>query len=199
MDLVKAQAFGNDFLLMTAADAASSPDLPALARRVCNRHRGIGADGLMVVTQTDGGAATRLLNADGSRSEISGNGIRCVAAWVARLANLGPGGQVRLDTEAGIRIVDILAVDGVRYTCRAGMGAPEALREETLDVGGTGVRVVVLRVGNPQCVVLGPPDHLTIERLHTVGAGLAVHPFFTEGTNVELATVEQPDRVRILI
>jgi diaminopimelate epimerase len=199
MHFVKAQAYGNDFLLLAASEVTPEADLPEIARRVCDRHLGIGADGLMLVTETPDGARTRLLNADGSRSEISGNGIRCVAAWLAHSRQLGAGGHVDIETEAGLRGVDVLGVDGVRYTCRAAMGHPDAPREVSLDVAGQTVTVVVLRVGNPQCVVLGPAGHLTRERLHTVAAGLAVHPFFPEGTNVELATVEQPDRVRILI
>lgn len=199
MQFVKAHAYGNDFLLLPAGDALQSKDLPALARRACHRHHGIGADGLMVVDETRDGARTRLLNADGSRSEISGNGIRCVAAWLAHTRGLSEGGHVVLDTEAGPKRVDILAVNGVTYTCRAAMGHPEELREVRIDVAGESVAAVVLRVGNPQCVVLGPAAHVTEDRLHSIAAGLAVHPFFPEGTNVELATVEAPNRIRILI
>jgi diaminopimelate epimerase len=199
MQFVKAHAYGNDFLLCAATDAARSPDLPALARRACDRHRGIGADGLMIVGETPAGARTRLLNADGSRSEMSGNGLRCVAAWLAQTRGLAEGGHVDIDTEAGSKGVDVLAVAGLRYTCRAAMGHPEDLREVEIKVGDAPVTAVVLRVGNPQCVVLGPATHVTMERLHSVAASLAVHPFFPEGTNVELATVEQPDRIRILI
>jgi diaminopimelate epimerase len=76
------------------------------------------------------------------------------------------------------------------------MGQPEAVRQETIAVGAVPVEVVTLRVGNPQCVVLGD---VTVERLHGLAASLAVHPHFPAGTNVELAAVESPDRVRILI
>ena len=199
MELVKAHAYGNDFLLVSAAAAAETTDLPALARRVCDRHRGIGADGLMVVEETAGGARTRLLNADGSHSEISGNGTRCVAAWLARARQLSAGGHVEIETEAGVKRVDILSIDGTRYTCRAEMGQPEGVRQVSITAASEDVTAVVLRVGNPQCVVLGDAAHLTTQRLHTVAAALAVHPFFPEGTNVELATVEAPGRVRILI
>lgn len=199
MEFIKAHAYGNDFLLLSSVDAARSPDIAALARKVCHRHRGIGADGLMIVDETAEGARTRLLNADGSRSEISGNGIRCVAAWLAHTRGLDEGAHLVIETEAGPRRIDILKVEGVTLTCRASMGQPEALREETLEVDGQPVKAAVLRVGNPQCVVLGPASHLTQERLHTVAAGLAVHPFFPEGTNVELAAVDAVDRVRILI
>lgn len=199
MELVKAHAYGNDFLLASADAIARPTDVPALARRVCDRHRGIGADGLMVVEETAGGARTRLLNADGSHSEISGNGTRCVAAWLARVRQLPAGGHVGIETEAGVKRVDILSVEGTRYTCRAQMGQPGDLREVALSAAGEDVTAVVLRVGNPQCVVLGGADQVTTQRLHSVAAALAVHPFFPEGTNVELATVEAPGRVRILI
>jgi diaminopimelate epimerase len=76
------------------------------------------------------------------------------------------------------------------------MGTPTDLREERLEVAGRVVTAIVMRVGNPQCVVLGPA---TDERLRSIAAGLAVHPYFPAGTNVELASVEEPDRVRILI
>ncbi len=199
MELVKAHAYGNDFLLLPSESTEPSGDMASLARRVCDRHAGIGADGLMIVVQTEGGARTRLLNADGSRSEISGNGIRCVAAWLARTRGLAAGAQVVLDTEAGLRTIDVLSVDGTRYFCRAEMGQPEGLRQVPIEVAGQTVTAVVLRVGNPQCVVIGPPEGLTTNRLHTIGAGLAVHPFFPEGTNVELATVVEPGRVKVLI
>jgi diaminopimelate epimerase len=76
------------------------------------------------------------------------------------------------------------------------MGQPEQIAQRTLDVCGQQVDVVTLRVGNPQCVVLG---EVTEERLHTLAATLAVHPAFPAGSNVELATLDAPDRVRILI
>jgi diaminopimelate epimerase len=76
------------------------------------------------------------------------------------------------------------------------MGPPDELRQASFDVAGQRVEAIVMRVGNPQCVVLGP---LSNERLHTIAAGLAVHPAFPEGTNVELANVERPDLVRVLI
>ncbi|MBM3750597.1 MAG: diaminopimelate epimerase [Acidimicrobiia bacterium] len=197
--VVKAHAYGNDFLLAAMGDVAAVADLPALARTLCARHTGIGADGLMLVSPTPRGAATRLLNADGSRSEISGNGIRCVVAWLARHRNLGAGTTVVIDTEAGERPVEIFSRVGARILCRAAMGPARDVREETLDVAGVPVRCVVLNMGNPQCVVLGDAASVSVPRLHSVGAALAIHPRFPEGTNVELATVEAPYRVRILI
>ena len=76
------------------------------------------------------------------------------------------------------------------------MGQPEHVRQQTIDVDGEKVVAVTLRVGNPQCVVLG---EVTEARLHLLAAKLAVHPEFPDGSNVELAAVEAPGRVRILI
>jgi len=196
LTLVKAHAYGNDFLMVDASGLPAGVDVSGLARRCCERHRGVGADGLMVLADQPGGATMRLWNADGSRSELSGNGVRCVAAWLARRDHLEPGAVIVVDTEAGVKTLTLVGQDGPRDVFRASMGQPAALRQVTLDVDGDAVPVVTLRVGNPQCVVLGP---VTRERLHGLAAKLAVHPFFPEGTNVELATVEAPDLVRILI
>lgn len=200
MRLVKAQAYGNDFLLADAAAVAGTADLPALARRACDRHRGIGADGLVVVEATETGARTSLFNQDGSVAEVSGNGVRCVAVWLAHQRGLRAGAALTVMTAAGPKALTLLEADlarpTLRYRFRAAMGQPEHLRQQDFEVGGARVSAVVLRVGNPQCVVLGP---LTQARLEAIGGGLAVHPGFPEGTNVELALVEAPDRVRILI
>ena len=194
--LIKAHAYGNDFLIVAANDVAAIDDLPDLARRACDRHRGVGADGLMLVADTPGGARMRLFNADGSRSELSGNGVRCIGAWLASARGLGPGDRVTIETEAGPKALTLLERVHGRSEFRAAMGVPEQIRQVDLDVDGQIVAAVVLRVGNPQCVVLGP---VTAERLTTLAAKLAVHPYFPDGTNVELAEVERPDLVRILI
>lgn len=194
--LIKAHALGNDFLLLDRTAVNLPQDLTGFARRVCDRHRGIGADGLMIYEPRDNGAASRLLNADGSPSEVSGNGVRCLAAWLAEARSLADGEQLVVVTGAGPKTLTLLSTEGHRRVFRASMGPPAELRQVELEISGTPVTAVVLRVGNPQCVVLGA---VTEERLRTVAAPLAVHPFFPEGTNVELAAVEAPDRVRILI
>ena len=195
MKLVKAHAFGNDFLLVQAAETQSIRDLPAAARAICDRHRGIGADGLIVYDDEGGRTSMRLLNADGSRSEISGNGVRCLAAWLAR-TDAASGSTIDIETEAGSKRLELRGRTNGRLTFRAAMGQPEQVTCVRIAVGPTSVDAVTLRVGNPQCVVLGEVNE---HRLHTIASALAVHPHFPEGTNVELASVEAPDRVRILI
>jgi diaminopimelate epimerase len=194
--IVKGHAYGNDFLMIASADAPGGNDRAAFARAVCDRHRGIGADGLMIFDPTERGAVMRLLNADGSPSEISGNGVRCLAAWLARTRGLEAGAVVTVGTGAGDKPLELLDVRNGRYTFRAAMGQPEQIAREVIDVDGQGIDAITLRVGNPQCVVLG---EVTETRLHAIASRLAVHPRFPAGTNVELASVEAPDRVRILI
>ena len=197
MRVIKGHAYGNDFLLAEAAQVPEGADRAALARRMCDRYRGIGADGLILyehVRDAAPRASMRLLNADGSRSEVSGNGVRCLAVLLASTAPTAR--EVIVDTEAGEKRLSLLAREGSRYTFRASMGAPTELRRQTLDVLGSPLEVVTLRVGNPQCVVLGPA---TENRLHTIAKALATHPAFPEGTNVELASVERAGLVRILI
>jgi len=195
MNLVKAQAYGNDFLLVEERQLTGR-NQPALARAVCDRHRGLGADGLLVFTSDSAGArraSMRLFNADGSRSEISGNGLRCLAAW---LVYTGGGAHLVIDTDAGPKELDLLDREESRFRFRAGMGHPSEISLEQIPVGGSLIEAVTLRVGNPQCVVLG---EVTQARLHALASALAVHPRFPAGTNVELAAVERPDHVRVLI
>ena len=196
MKLVKAHAYGNDFLLVREDDLPPGIDRETLTVRLCERHRGVGADGVIFYAEDRDGVQMRLLNADGSYSEVSGNGVRCLAAWQARVRNVQPGETVHVDTDAGRKSLTLLERDGRRFTFRAAMGQPEDVTKRMIDVDGTPIEAVTLRVGNPQCVVLGP---VTEARLHTIAARLAVHPVFPHGSNVELATVEAPDRVRILI
>lgn len=194
--MVKAHAFGNDFLLVEEREIANHRDRPALARATCERHRGIGADGLIIFRRTAHGASMQLLNADGSHSEVSGNGVRCLAAWLVAQRSENADPTVEITTDAGIKRLTLLDRTDGRYTFRAAMGHPEEVRLEAIDVSGLAIDAVTLRVGNPQCVVLGD---VTLERLNAIAARLAVHPRFPEGTNVELAKVEAPDRIRILI
>ena len=117
--LVKAHAYGNDFLLGPAAEFAGLTDLPAFARQLCDRHRGVGADGLMTFERTDAGARARLLNADGSPSEVSGNGVRCLAAFLAIDRGLDTGARLQIDTDAGPKILTLLARTGQTEIGRA--------------------------------------------------------------------------------
>ncbi len=200
LPVAKAHAYGNDFLLVpgNAARAFTGrQDFPAFARTLCDRHHGVGADGLILHDVRERGATMQLFNADGSPSELSGNGLRCLAALVARAQELGSGTEVTIDTGAGAKTLELLECEGSRFTFRAALGPPEDVRQVSISADGHSLTASVLRLGNPQCIVLGPlPEP---ERFHRLGPMLATHPMFPAGTNVAFAHSAAPDRVRILI
>jgi len=201
LSVAKAHAYGNDFLFVPA-EQVEGLKLDELSRRLCNRHSGLGGDGVIYYTLApDGTAQMRLVNTDGSPSELSGNGLRCLAALVMfrREQSLSPPiTEVRVDTQAGWKTLTLISRQGGRYTFRAAMGQPERVVEEQIEAAGETLTVTTLAIGNPQCVVLMKelPD---LARFHRLGPALSTHKRFTEGTNVEFAVIEAPDRVRILI
>jgi diaminopimelate epimerase len=191
----KAHAYGNDFLYVEQAGVTGAA-LDALAREMCDRHTGIGADGLIVFERTAAGARMILFNADGGRAEVSGNGVRGLGALLAHDTN-HVGIELIIETEGGIKRLTRIGREGSQQLFRASMGVPAGLRQEQVTVGGEPVTLVVMSMGNPQAVILGPlPDD---ERFARLGARLERHPMFPERTNVEFAQVEAPTRVRIRI
>jgi len=195
MRFAKAHAYGNDFLYIEGA-AVDGVALDALTREICDRHKGVGADGLIVYEPSDDGASMRLFNSDGSRAEVSGNGVRALGALLLQ-HDAETHAELTIHTAAGPKRLTRIGRHGSRQTFRASMGAPSGLRQVTLEVGGEQVRLVTLNIGNPQCVELGPlPDD---QRFWRIGAALERHQAFPEGTNVEFAHVETPARVRIMI
>ena len=221
IDFVKAHAYGNDFLFMQAPEVP--PDaVVEVARAICDRHAGVGADGLILYQRTPRGASMTLLNADGSKAEVSGNGVRCLGAilldgtlgganeagGVAR-GEPEPSNDTVIETDGGTKTLTLLSKETAkddaaagawaapRYTFRAFMGTPEDVRQLDLDVSYESIRVIALSVGNPQCIVL--TDRLDEAMFRKLGPELAVHEAFPDGTNVEFVEVERPDRIRILI
>jgi len=191
----KAHAYGNDFLYVDRGDI-KGVDLPAFAREICERHTGIGADGLIVYGRTANGATMELFNADGGRAEVSGNGVRGLAALLL-LDDDRDGAAITITTAAGPKRVTRSGFKEKRSTFRTAMGLPSDMKTATLDAGGESVETVVLNFGNPQCIILGPQP--SDERFDRLGAALEKHPFFPESTNVEFATVENPQTIRIRI
>lgn len=197
MHFWKAHAYGNDFLYALSADAAGA-DLPDLARRLCARTTGVGADGLIVFTPRPGGARMRLHNADGSLAEVSGNGVRGLAAILARQQAVAPGTRLEIDTDAGLKFLDLVEIDEAdRPVFRAAMGEPERVVRQDVEVGGESLPLVTLWMGNPQAVWL--VDALDEAVMRRVGAALQTHPQFPEAVNLELARVAANDSVEILI
>ena len=142
----------NDFLL-TWSNEAPSDDLPEVARRICARTTGIGADGWMLVSKGDGYLRTRLFNSDGSEPEISGNGTRCAAAF-GLITGTASGPVVKVLTAAGEKTLRLIDRRGNFFLFEMDMGLPkpEELRA-SLRLGGMDFDATILNVGNPQCAI----------------------------------------------
>ena len=195
MHFVKAHAYGNDFLYVENR-AVRGIAVSAAAHDLCDRHTGIGADGLILFTKTPDAVAMTLFNADGSPAEVSGNGVRGLAALLLRHDDRNSA-ELTIQTDAGPKRLTRTGRWKSRQTFRAAKGLPKDVRELSLSVGGEPLTAVAMDFGNPQCVVLGPlPDD---DRFRRLGAGLAQHQMFHEGTNVEFAEIRAYNHLQIRI
>ncbi|MGN6593392.1 MAG: diaminopimelate epimerase [Terriglobales bacterium] len=188
---VKAESNGNDFLIVDAA-AVAGGERAGFVQRICDRHRGVGADGVEFVRSRGSGFELTLYNADGREAEISGNGTRCVAAFYAKHGFR----QGVLETKAGPRQATVLDGAGERWIIEIDLGVPQLLGTEELEVLGGKMTVHTLSMGNPQCIVFVTdfPDNW-----EALGAALEKHPHFPQGTNVEFVRVPSRQHLDIRI
>ena len=181
----KASACGNDFLLVEVAHF--SGDLSALTRRLCDRHRGVGADGVeWLFPDADADVKARLINSDGSEAEISGNGTRCVAAEICSRADKEPRTEVVVRTGAGLKTCRLTGRQGSVFEFEADMGPPEVGGQ--LSIETMGVRVVGMKVsmGNPHFVIFVENFEDGWQRQ---AALIQTQPQFPQGTNVVYVVV----------
>jgi len=207
MKVAKAHGLGNDFLLVAEADAP--PEIAPWARRLCDRHIGVGADGVLLHALAPDGVRMRLINADGGEAEISGNGLRCLAGYMV-WTGARPTRHV-VHTGAGPRPVEVATVGKGRYRITTDLG--EAILESTripvaldppaprvvdhpLIVEGETVRVTATSLGNPHCAVFldAPADDALLYRL---GPLLERHSFFPQRTNVEFVSSPSRSELRV--
>ena len=204
----KAHACGNDFLIVTEEDAAGY-NFSEVTRRLCARTTGIGADGIefFAWNSTATGPKSgriRLHNADGSIAEISGNGTRCVAAWMAHQLRSQPGDLLEIQTDAGPRICRINALSaaaGFTVEVTTGMSVP-AFQPHTVVLGsGLPVVGIEISIGNPHFVIVvdNPEFSVAGKPWHAIGAEICVHPDFPHQTNVEFIRVLSPEHIEIRI
>src|SRR5215510_10622771 len=145
----KATACGNDFLIIEGVHAPA--DLHEFSKRICDRHNGVGADGVeWLFPDQDADMRARLINADGSEAEISGNGTRCVAAY---LVSKGSAGKMAVRTGAGIRHCELLSRDGNRFEFELDMGEPQVGDDFSIKVAFGEVHGTPVSMGNPHYVV----------------------------------------------
>ena len=198
----KASACGNDFLMVEGAHA--SGDLGALSRRLCDRDRGVGADGVeWLFPDAEADVKARLINADGSEAEISGNGTRCVAAEICSRQNKT---EVVVRTGAGLKTCRLISREngregggkdgrqGSTFEFETDMGQPEVggqLSIETMWVRAVGTKV---SMGNPHFVIFVENFQDGWQRQ---AALIGTQPQFPQGTNVEYVVVRGANEIEI--
>lgn len=197
MFFVKAHACGNDFLILE--ERAAEGRHGELAKRLCARNTGIGADGIEFLDRREGGEFfLRLFNADGSEAELSGNGTRCVAAWMAHSEGLR---EIALGTQGGVRVCRVTASHGPLFTIESGMGVPR-VEERTIDVRGVGpVEGAMVNTGNPHFVVFVETDDFSAygHAWQQLGETISTSPPFSRGTNVEFVRVRGAGEIEFRI
>lgn len=187
---VKASACGNDFLLIDAAVAP--PDINAFTRSICDRHDGVGADGVEWMSpHFSADSEIRLINADGSHAEISGNGTRCVAAYVCATQAKE---RVSILTGAGTKICQLTSRRDSEYEFETEMGKGTVAPEIALKVSWGDVRGVPVSVGNPHYVIFVPEFS---RNWQAQAAEIQKLPQFPEGVNVEYVVVDSKFDLRV--
>ena len=200
----KAHACGNDFLIVIE-DAAARRDWAELTRRLCARNTGVGADGIEFFAWTGSKSGRiRLHNADGSIAEISGNGTRCVAAWMSSMIGAKPGDELRIETDAGMRVCrinDVKTDSGYSVEVTTGMGIPSATSKVVTLADGRLIEGVAVSTGNPHFVIVVDNAEFSVGGVawQEVGAQICIHSDFSHQTNVEVVRIASPDEIEIRI
>lgn len=175
----KTEAHGNDFIVVSEKRVREAA--PDLARAICDRLRGVGGDGLILFRADGERFAMTIINSDGTAAEISGNGLRCLGAYLS-YAGLATGPEIEVSTGAGLLKLTALGQNGATFRFRADMGPPREIAVGVeLDVGGETLVATTLSMGNPHCVVFTERS-----RLRDIGPTLESHRLFPNKTNVEL-------------
>jgi diaminopimelate epimerase len=210
----KFHSLGNDFLIVDQDEIADFADYGLLSRQICERHTGAGADGLLLISaqgRPKGELSFRIFNADGSEAEISGNGIRCAAAYLFSQGRV-EASLVRFQTSAGPRECELIDRTHGQYTIRIEMGVPllnaedipfddgrphERIIDYPLMINQKVYPVTAVSMGNPHCDIFVDRYPARIE-WHQTGSAIELHPFFPNRTNVEFIRVRNRGEIDVL-
>jgi diaminopimelate epimerase len=195
ISVTKMHGTHNDFILIDERPPRVS-SYEDLARTLCDPEGGMGADGLLVISDAPGYAAEmRIFNADGSEAEMCGNGVRCVARY---LAQRGAGERFMISTLAG-PIETAVVAEAPDYLVRVDMGIPSLPNGEviqTIEAAGQTWRYLSVSLGNPHIVIF--VDDVAAVDLAHAGAALATHARFPQGTNVHFVQVLDRHDLRVV-
>ena len=206
MRFTKMHGIGNDYVYIdTAAEAVLDPE--ALARKVSDRHFGIGGDGLILIGRSQAGdVSMRIFNADGSEAQMCGNGIRCVAKY-AYDHGLSRANPMRVETAAGVKTIDmVLGADGKVASATVDMGEPELYSQkipvnlplervvdEPIRTSRGDFRMTCVSMGNPHAVIF--VDDIAAVPLESLGAEIENHALFPQRVNVHFVQVRSRDEL----
>ena len=210
MKFTKMHGLGNDHIIIDLF-SEKAPDLQKLALRMCDRHFGVGADGLIVVGPSRHyDFSMRVINADGSEAEMCGNGIRCLARYVVE-NGLTEKTEFTTETVKGLHTQKVHLVDGKFVDVRTSMGQAVLQRSlipmagedseqvvgEKIDVDGAEFRITAVNVGNPHCVVF--VDDIDRVDIGTLGPKFEHHPLFPKRINTEFIQVLDKNNIRMRV
>ncbi|MDD3926217.1 MAG: diaminopimelate epimerase [bacterium] len=214
MEFTKMHGAGNDFIVVDALKDNNTERLlalPDVVMRLCDRHFGIGADGLILILPSEiGDLKMRILNPDGSEAEMCGNGIRCFAKYAFEHGLVGKS-SLRVETLAGVICPELRLQEGRVVSVSVDMGKPRLTRAEIpmtgpgedravafdLSAQGSTFKATAVSMGNPHCVIFtDDPEGIQLE---SIGPAIENHPFFPRKTNVEFVQVLAPDRLKMLV
>jgi len=214
MKFTKIHSLGNDFLIVEEGKIKGGEDKPTLARQICERHTGVGADGLLLISIKDkdkGLVNFRVFNADGTEAELSGNGLRGAAAYLYHHKKI-ESYRIIFQTTAGTRECELIQKNDRLYHIQIEMGIPllssqdipfydgsvyEKIIDYPLTINRKSYPITVISLGNPHCALFFDRFPARIE-WHQIGREIELHPFFLKKTNVEFVRVLNREEIEVL-
>ncbi len=208
MKFTKMHGLGNDYVYVDCfAESVSEP--AALARAISDRHRGVGSDGLILICPSDkADLRMEMYNADGSRGQMCGNGIRCVARYAGEHGLCGSN-PMRIETDDGVKEVRLISSGGIVTEVRVDMGQPilvpsalpctldgDRIVDREFAAAGRTYKITCVSMGNPHVVVF--VDDLESIDLPAAGSAIENHEAFPERTNVHFVRVDSPSEARMI-
>lgn len=191
MQFTKMHGLGNDFIIVNCLTKNQFKNPKEAAKKLCNRHFGIGADGLILVLKSNkADFKMRIFNSDGSEAEMCGNGIRCFAKYVID-KGLTNKKILQIETLAGVK-----EVKKIKNLFRVDMGEPSKLREEKIKLKNKIINATCLSMGNPHCVVF--VDNFNFD-VATIGKEIENHKLFPKRTNVEFSRIINKKEIEVVV
>ncbi|SFH94184.1 diaminopimelate epimerase [Planctomicrobium piriforme] len=210
MRFTKMHGAGNDYVYVNAFSEKIEGDVAELARKISDRHTGVGGDGLILICPSErADARMRMYNADGSESEMCGNGVRCVAKYVYD-HGIARKTELKIETGRGVLTLQVFPENGVVTQVRVNMGEPilEAAKIPTtlagtpplmvpLEVAGRTIQVSAISMGNPHCITF--VDEVNDDWVLGVGPKVETHAAFPRRVNAEFVKVISPTEIQMRV